>query len=487
MAGGTWSPTEGKVRPGFYMNFVAAALASIQAGSRGTVAIPVKADWGPVKDFTEIEDLATLLATYGEDVAVGSTAYRAIFLALLGGAKTVLGYRLVDSSAAKMTKSLVDTTAVTPVSVLKLDSKYETARAFKVTTRTNLVDSNKSDILLYEGTTLLYTFTFTHGTGGIDNAVAAINDDVQNLWVDATKLAAGNGILADVSASAFTGGNSGISGIANSDYIAAQAQFEKRKWNIFVMDCEGDSALQTSMYAWIVGLRDDGWGVTTIFGGDSTDDLTPATGNARSATFNHEGIINLITGGIIGGVTYASYELAPWIAGKIAGQKLSESITYATGTFTDVIPRLSNAQIISALQSGSLCLVHDGVKVKVEQGINTLTTLRQGQNNQWKKIRAIRTMDSINDDLLAAASDNYIGKVNNNEDGRIALISAFKKYMDTLVIGGLIEKDYLVYLDPAWHGGASPLAAADSVYPVWEARITDCMEKIFGKFIVKSS
>lgn len=486
MAGGSWSATEGKVRPGFYMNFVAAALAAIQAGSRGTVAIPVKADWGPVKSFTEIEDLATLLNTYGEDVAVGTTAYRAIFLALLGGAKKVLGYRLVDGSAAKMTKTLADTTAVTPVDVLKLDSKYETARAFKVTTRTNLVDSNKSDILLYEGTTLLYTFTYTHGTGGVANAVAAINGDTKNLWVVATSLDAGNGVLANVTASAFGSGNNGISGIANSDYITAQAAFETMKWNEFVLDCEGDSALQVSFAAWITGLRDDGWGACITFGGDATDDQTPATGNARSASFNHEGIRNVITGGTVGGVAYASFEIAPWFAGKIAGQKLTESITYATGSFTDVSPRLTNAQIITSLQSGSLCLVHDGVKVKVEQGLNTLTSLRQGQNNQWKKIRAIRTMDSINDDLLAAASDNYIGKVN-NEDGKIALINAFKKYMATLAIGGVIEDNYLVYLDPDWHGGAEPLAAADSVYPVWEANITDCIEKIFGRFVVKSS
>ncbi|RYD01641.1 hypothetical protein N752_29120 [Desulforamulus aquiferis] len=189
-------------------------------------------------------------------------------------------------------------------------------------------------------------------------------------------------------------------------------------------------------------------------------------------------------GAVLNEENYNSAMVAPYVAGLIAGQKLSETITYALCPFSDVSPRLTNNQVIAALQAGSLVLVHDGEKVKVEQGINTLTGLRQGQNNQWKKIRAIRTMDAINNDLLKAASDNYIGKVNNNDDGKVALLNAFKQYMDTLVQGGIVESDYSVYLNPHYHGNP-PLAAPDEVYPKWEARITDGMEKIFGTFMVK--
>lgn len=483
MAGGTWSPTEQKVRPGFYLNFEAAALAAIKPGARGIVACPVKADWGPVRTFKEITSEAELLSTYGEDTAAGATAYKTVRMALLGGAKTVLAYRLADSNAAKASIILQDA-AGSPVNVLKLETKYETTLPFKVSTRTNLLDSTKQDILLYNGTKLLRTFTFSTGAGGVDNAVAAINNDTGNEWITAIKIAGGNGTLFIVNSQSFTGGNNGISGVVHADYIAAQTAFESCVWNLFTLDGMTDSSLQISCKSWIERLRNEGKGVIGVFGGADIDDADPNQGNQRSVGFNHEGIINVIVGAALDGSAYSSAEVAPYIAGLIAGQKLSESITYAVCPFEDVNPRLTNNQVIAALQSGSLILVHDGEKVKVEQGINTLTGLRQGQNNQWKKIRAIRTMDAINNDLLKAAGDHYIGKVNNNDDGKVALLNAFKQYMDTLVQGGIVEKDYLVYLNPVYHSNP-PLAAPDEVYPKWEARITDAMEKIYGTFMVK--
>ncbi|MGE5552828.1 MAG: phage tail sheath family protein [Betaproteobacteria bacterium] len=480
MAGGTWSPTEGKVRPGFYMNFVAAALAAIKPGARGVVACPVKAEWGPVREFKEITSEAELLAAYGAKVA-GTTAYDTIRMALLGGAKKVLGYRLADSNAAKGTITLQDTGG-TPANVLRLDTKYESARDFRVTTRTNPVDSAKQDIVLYEGTTILRTFTFASEAGGVDNAVAAINGDAGNQWITATKLADGNGILALITSVPLSGGNNGTAAVTNTDYANAMAAFEARQFNIFTLDGMTDSALQTSVKAWVERLREEGKGIIAVMGGSAAADADPTQGNARSQTFNHEGVVNVITSAVMDGVTYSSAQVAPFIAGLIAGQALSESITYATCPFTDVSPRLTHSQVEAALLAGSLVLVHDGEKVKVEQGVNTLSSLRQGQNDQWKKIRAIRVMDSINADLLKAASDNYIGKVNNNDDGKVALINACKQYMERLFLGGLVEKDYLVYLDPAYHPA---LAAPDEVYIKWEARICDNMEKIFGTFVVR--
>jgi hypothetical protein len=184
----------------------------------------------------------------------------------------------------------------------------------------------------------------------------------------------------------------------------------------------------------------------------------------------------------LGDTWYSSAQVAPYIAGLIAGQRLAESITYAPTVFTDVKPRLTDTQVREALESGSLVLVHDGEKVKVEQGINTLTSLRTGQNRQWRKIRAIRIMDAINSDLLRTASDSYIGKVINNDDGKLALINACKQYMDQLVLGGLIGSDYNVQLDPAYH---PDLAQPDEVYIRWDASLTDTMEFIYGTFNVR--
>lgn len=481
MAGGTWSATEGKVRPGFYLNFVAAALAAIKPGARGVVAVPVKANWGPVNTVVEIESEAQLIDTYTNTTGSGLTTYDTIRMALLGGAKKVLGYRMADTSAAKGSVTLKDT-ATTPADVLKLETKYESNRAFNVTVRANPVDAEKQDILLYEGTALLRTFTFAKGASGVDNAVSAINGDTGNKWIVATKVAAGNGILAAGNAKPFANGNNGVTGITNTNYVNAMAAFEARQFNLFALDGISDSALQVSVKSWVERLRNEGKGIMAVLGGSATDDQDVAQGNTRSTTMNHEGIVNVITSAKLAGVWYSSAQIAPYIAGLIGGQRLSESITYAVCPFEDVAPRLTNSEVETALQAGSLVLVHDGEKVKVEQGLNTLTSLRQGQNRQWRKVRAIRVMDAINADLLKTASDNYIGKVNNNDDGKVALINACKQYMDTLVIGGLIERDYTVGLDSRFHPA---LAAPDEVYITWNARLTDAMEYIFGTFNVR--
>lgn len=489
MAGGIWSPTEMPVLPGLYLNFEAAALAAIQPGARGVVVAPVKAHWGPVREFVEITSEAGIIDAYTADETNGATAYTTLRFALLGGAKKILAYRLADNYATKATITLQDTSG-TPANVLRLDAKYPGARGnnFKVTVQTNPVDINKKDIKLYEGVVLLRTFTFASGT--IQAAADAVNNDTGNKWITATVLAEGNGILADVSNIAMSGGNSGIANIAAQDYVNALAAFETQEFNVLTLDGVTDSAIHTSIVSWVARVRSEGKGVIAVLGGSLADDTASdavAKAVQRSADYNHEGVVNVGTGAVLDGVSYSSAQIAPYVAGLIAGQKLSESPTYATTPFDDVVRRWTKSEMETAVKNGVLLLFHDGRIVKVLRGINSLVTLRQGQNNAWKKIRAIRVMDAINADLVKTAEDNYIGKVNNTEEGRLALIGAFKRYMEVLAQSGVIEATgWDVYLDPAYHGpNAVIIPEPDQVYVKWEAKLTDVVEQIFGTFVVK--
>lgn len=489
MAGGTWSPTELPVLPGLYLNFQAAALAAIQPGARGVVIAPVKAHWGPVREFVEITSEAGIIDAYTADETNGATAYTTLRLALLGGAKKILAYRLADTNAAKATVTLNDT-STTPVAVLRLDAKYPGARGnnFKVTVQVNPLDSAKKDIKLYEGTTLLRTFTFTSGT--IQAAADAINKDAGNKWITATVLAPGNGTLADIANAAMAGGNSGIAAIAAADYTNALAAFETQEFNLLTLDGVTDPAIQTSVVSWVARVRNEGKGVIAVLGGSLADDTASdavAKATQRSAGFNHEGVVNVGVGAILDGVSYSSAQVAAYVAGLIAGQKLSESTTYAATPFDDVTRRWTRSEMETAVKNGVFLLFHDGRIVKVLRGMNSLVTLRQGQNNAWKKIRTIRVMDSINADLVRTAEDAYIGKVNNTEEGRLALIGACKQYMQTLARSGVIEETgWDVYLNPTYYGPTAILTPPpDQVYLKWEARLTDVMEIILGTFVVK--
>lgn len=477
------------VLPGFYMNFVAAATAAVQPGARGIVLVPVKAHWGPVRQFVEIASEDDIEKFYTSDESSGATAYTTLRLALLGGASKAIAYRLTDTTEAAASIALKDTTA-TPVDALKLDAKYPGARGnnFKVTVQVNPSDSGKKDIKLYEGSTLLRTFTFVTGT--IQAAADAINNDKANDWIVATQLAAGNGTLANVSSAAMTSGSSGMSSIANSHYISALSAFETREFNTLALDGVSDSALLTSIVSWISRVRSEGKNVQAALGGSATDDVATdavAKATGRSAAFNHEGIINVGTGVVLDGVSYSSAQTSAYVAGLIAGTPLSSSTTYAPSPFSDVTRRWTRSEQEQAVRNGVFLLIHDGRQVKVLRGLNSLISLRQGQNNAWKKIRSISVMDSINTDLLRTAEDSYVGKVNNTAEGRLALLSAMRQYMLTLAQAGVIElTGYDVFLDPAYHSSAPTIVPeADQVFVKWTAKLTDVMEQIFGTFTVQ--
>ncbi|MDF2726051.1 MAG: hypothetical protein K0Q59_5729 [Paenibacillus sp.] len=474
------------VLPGMYMNFQAAALAAVQPGARGIVAVPVKAHWGPVRQFMEIASLASAIDTYSGDVTSGATAYTALQLALLGGAKTVLAYRIADTDAAKATCTLQDTTEETPVNVVKLEAKYPGARGnhFKVTVQVNPIDSGKKDVRLLEGTTLLKTFTFADSTA--QAAVDAINNDASNVWVTAIKLADGNGHLKDGSGFSFAGGNSGIADIAAEDYMDALDACETQQFDLLALDGVSDSSIQASVVSWVNRVRSEGKPVIAVLGGSAADDLSVSAAMARSASFNHEGIVNVGTGAIWSGSNYSSAQLSAYVAGLVAGQKLSESTTYAPSPFQDVTRRWTRSEQELAVASGVFLLVHDGKRVKALRGVNSLTSLREGQNNAWKKIRTIRVMDAIQADLLESSESSYIGKVNNTAEGRLALIGAAQQYMQSLALSGVIESEgWNVYLNPKYYGPTAVITPEpDQVYLNWEARLTDTMEQIFGTFIV---
>jgi hypothetical protein len=477
MSGGTWNDTEKKVRAGFYMRFIAAAAAALQSGPRGIVAIPVRANWGPPKQIVEITNLKELENQFHNEDNTEFTAYRCIRLALLGEPSKIIAYRLVDGTEANATITLKDTSS-TPVDVLRLDTKYPSTRSFNVTVRANAEDATKKDIVLFEGTEKLYTFTFDDGA--IDNAVNAINNDENNVWLEAVKLADGNGTLANVSNSDLAGGNAGVAGITNTHYTDALSAFETRIFNSFALDGATDGALQSSVKSWTDRLINEGKYILSYLGGSAANDQDQAVGNDRSTGFDFEGVINVTVSGILDGVTYPSAEVACYVAGLASGQSLKESTTYAATPFDDVTPRLTHNQIVQGIKAGSFLLVHDGEKVICEKGINTLTTPGTEQNDTWKKIKSIRIMHAIASDTSETANDAYIGKLLNNSDGQAALLSALKNYFEGLA-PDLIAEDFTVEPDAE----RNATATADQFYWKWSAQIIDSMEQIYGTGIIR--
>jgi hypothetical protein len=107
-------------------------------------------------------------------------------------------------------------------------------------------------------------------------------------------------------------------------------------------------------------------------------------------------------------------------------------------------------------------LTNDGEKVKIEQGLTTSIS----------KIRKQRARQSILNDVTKTASDNYVGKINNNKDGQAALISAVKAYLETLERSNVLVNP-TVGLDPQY------ASTGDTVYLSISYSEVDSAERIF--------
>lgn len=352
--GGTWIASSLPVRPGLYMNFVDAALAAIEGGARGIVAIPI---------FTYTGGTATSGKVYTIETEPD-------------------GIDLVGQSNA------------TPI--------------------TRALESGAAQVLVY----------------AVPALVAPEEATVQ--------------------------------------YTKLRDAYALQDFNVFVYPTVIPALEQTNTKAWVANCRDEGKHFIYVAGGDATEDVDIEAGNARSVALKDEYIVNLVTGVVLlDGTEVQSADFAPYIAGLIAGTPINKAITYAELPVADVTLRLKNSQITNALTSGSLVIVKDGNKVRVEQGITT-----DSDAQKRGKIRITRGKQAVATDLPAAARDNYIGKVDNEPNGQAALIAAFKAYLETL-------ENERVLLNPEVTLDSRFKSEGDKVFVAVSYTEVDSMERIF--------
>lgn len=245
-------------------------------------------------------------------------------------------------------------------------------------------------------------------------------------------------------------------------YAEAFTALEAESFNVFVFDGEVSDSTQDSALTWMQSNRDEGKNFMCVFGGDDESDQDPSIGNERSARLEDEAAVNLIVGAVVGDTTYNSAQYAPFIAGIIAGTAINKSITYANAGADNVTKRLRNSEIETALESGSVVLVSEGERVRIEQGITT----------DGGKIRTERAKQAIADDITSTAAKSYIGKIDNNADGQAALISAILAYLESLENANVLTSP-TVQLDPDYE------STGDKVYLLVSFGMVDSIERIF--------
>ena len=152
-----------------------------------------------------------------------------------------------------------------------------------------------------------------------------------------------------------------------------------------------------------------------------------------------ESIVNFAAEDIkVGSTTYDTEAFCSRIAGIIAGTPLKQSITNTILPEVSDVKRMSKEEANTAINAGKLILVHDGIKVKLGRGITSLTTTTN-KSKLLKKIKLSETLDIIKRDLRVLTQDNYIGKLANNYDNKVVLISAYLAYLKELEAEGILQ------------------------------------------------
>lgn len=152
-----------------------------------------------------------------------------------------------------------------------------------------------------------------------------------------------------------------------------------------------------------------------------------------------EGIVNVTVTGVKdadGAISTAA--LCSRIAGLIAGTPMTIACTYAPLPELTEVERLSAEEADNAVDAGEFILIHDGEKIKVARGVNSLTTTTQEKGAAFKKIKIVEAVDMIGHDIRLTCEDSYIGKYANSYDNKCVLIAAIKGYLEGLELAGIL-------------------------------------------------
>lgn len=450
--------------PDSYFNFDVEPLTVVPPAGGSTVAIPLVNDWGPFKTSHIVTSFAQYQALYG--YSTDTPGYLAVKQAFIGeglagryGAGAVLVYRFGGSATAAATKSLQNST---PASALKITAKYLGTRGndLRVTVRTNAVVNTNTDILIFDGTTELesYTFVSTEITKAAETITKRSN------WVVAEKLIDGVKLTA-VTASPLTGGNDGTT-LAAEDWTNMLAAISLEPFGVFSPYNLTEISIQESIKTWVIELNENkNKRFVAVLGGAESDSLTTAV--ERSEKLATPEIVNVGIGkyesvdlGPEGApIVLSTAQLAPRIAGIVAQKGEYAALTYARLAGLEIVTGPSDSEIAHAYDGGVLVLARDddpeaGTFVKVGHSTWTEANAQEKLNTRGEPLRPyfiyrepkyVRTMQGVQTDLTKYFRKEILGVRPVNDDTRDAVVSEAKSL--------LAERERLGVIQPGWKVG----------------------------------
>lgn len=430
MAGGNWE-TQNKVRPGAYLNFETNDLVATGLDSAGAEVIPLMLDWGETGKFIKVSPITKFREVFGKGLGEIKPIREAF-----KGTGDVIVYNLNGEG----------------------DKALGTSGTFTATAVHGGSDGNKITVTVALGLDGDATVrTFFDGERVDSQVVISSTDLVPNPYV------VFSGELPTEDATfTLTGGET--TPATNDSYSDFAAGLDSQNFKSIALGTEDESIkllLSLKVKQW---REDEGKNVHLI------------TNNYAAA--DHEGIVSVLNGVYLGDEFLSAKDSVYWLGAAYANA-ITNSLTYAEYPGATDCERLSHEEIVKALQAGHIVYSYnqgaDGVdKIVVEQDINTFRSFTPRKNQDFRKGKIVRQMDIVSNNVQHIYSRFFIGKVDNNEEGR----NLFKGQVMTVILDPLVRRGAIEPYSPDdldFRQGAEK----DAVLANMGLKFIDAMEKLY--------
>jgi hypothetical protein len=118
------------------------------------------------------------------------------------------------------------------------------------------------------------------------------------------------------------------------------------------------------------------------------------------------------------------------VAGILAGLSLRESATYYS--LPEVTDFTASADPAGDIEKGCLILDQGSDGVRLGRAVTSLVTLEQAGDSAFRKIKITEGVDLIRADIRSVFESEYVGKVLNDYDSKLLLVTAINSYFASL-------------------------------------------------------
>lgn len=203
-------------------------------------------------------------------------------------------------------------------------------------------------------------------------------------------------------------------------------------------EAEAFALLERAKYDWLAAPGLDQDKTISFIKGQRAKGVGVKLVTANALSPDHEGIVNLCAGDLVladGPIEAGDYAVR--VAGLLAALPLTRSATYAQ--LPEVMSCVAAEDPDKAVDAGKLILVRGQDGYKLGRAVNSFVSTTVEKAAPFQKIKIMEGIDLVRTDIARAFENSYIGRVLNDYDNKLLLVTAINAYLHGLE-GDVLDK-----------------------------------------------